>query len=122
MAAGHLQGDPAHEKVAGENGKKSDEELGEQVGASFEKLTGKEKLHDFIHHGREGRKAAQESRHQKRGGKGGGKVLGEEAGEEADQERAGPIDDERAIGEAASKKGGGDQGDGVSRECAQCAA
>lgn len=69
MAAGHLQGDPAHEKVAGENGKKSDEELGEQVGASFEKLTGKEKLHDFIHHGREGRKAAQESRHQKRGGK-----------------------------------------------------
>lgn len=91
MAAGHLQGDPAHEKVAGENGKKSDEELGEQVGASFEKLTGKEKLHDFIHHGREGRKAAQESRYQKRGGKGGGKVLGEEAGEEADQERAGPL-------------------------------
>ena len=43
LAAGHLQGDPAHEKVAGENGKKSDEELGEQVGASFEKLTGKEK-------------------------------------------------------------------------------
>lgn len=73
MAAGHLQGDPTHEKVAGENGKKSDEELGEQVGASFEKLTGKEKLHDFIHHGREGRKAAQESRHQKRGGKGEGK-------------------------------------------------
>lgn len=73
MAAGHLQGDPAHEKVAGENGKKSDEELGEQVGASFEKLTGKEKLHDFIHHGREGRKAAQESRHQKRGARGEGK-------------------------------------------------
>ena len=54
--------------------------------------------------------------------RGGGKVLGEEAGEEADQERAGPIDDERAIGEAASQKGGGDQCDGVSRECAQCAA
>lgn len=73
MAVGHLQGNPAHEKVSGENGKKSDEELGEQVGASFEKLTGKEKLHDFIHHRREGREAAQKSSHQKCGGKGEGK-------------------------------------------------
>lgn len=71
MAAGHLQGDPAHEKISGENGKKSDEKLGEQVGTSFEKLTGKEKLHDFIHHGREGREPSKESCHQKRGGKGG---------------------------------------------------
>ena len=122
MAVGYLQGNPAHEKVSGENGKKSDEELGEQVGASFEKLTGKEKLHDFIHHRREGREAAQKSSHQKCGGKGGGEVLGEEEGEEADQKRAGSIDDERAIGEAASEERGGCQCDGVSRECAQCAA
>lgn len=39
--------------------------------------------------------------------RGGGEVLGEEEGEETDQERAGSIDEERAIGEAASKKGGG---------------
>ena len=76
FGCGELQGNPAHEKVSGENGKKSDEELGEQAGASFEKLTGKEKLHDFIHHGREGRKAAQESCHQKRGGKGGRESAG----------------------------------------------
>ena len=36
-----------------------------------------------------------------------GEVLGEEEGEETDQERAGSIDEERAIGEAASQKGGG---------------
>ena len=53
-----LQADPAHEKVSGEDGKKSDEELGEQVGASFEKVTGEEKLHDLIHHRGEGREAA----------------------------------------------------------------
>lgn len=71
FGCGELQADPAHEKVSGEDGKKSDEELGEQVGASFEKVTGKEKLHDLIHHGGEGREAAQESRHQKCRGKGG---------------------------------------------------
>lgn len=49
-------------------------------------------------------------------------MLGEEEGEETDQERAGSIDEERAIGEAASQKGGGKQCDGVSRECTQCAA
>lgn len=54
--------------------------------------------------------------------RGGGEVLGEKEGEETDQERAGSIDEERAIGEAASQKGGGKQCDGVSRECAQCAA
>ena len=70
-------------------------------------MTGKEKLHDLIHHGGEGREAAQESRHQKCRGKGGGEVLCEEEGEETDQERAGSIDEERAIGEAASQKGGG---------------
>ena len=49
-------------------------------------------------------------------------MLGEEEGEETDQERAGSIDEERAIGEAASQKVGSTQCDGVSRECAQCAA
>lgn len=34
-------------------------------------------------------------------------MLGEEEGEEIDQERAGSIDEESAIGEAASQKGGG---------------
>ena len=58
FGCGKLQADPAHEKVSSEDGKKSDEELGEQVGASFEKVTGKEKLHDLIHHGGEGREAA----------------------------------------------------------------
>lgn len=36
-----------------------------------------------------------------------GEVLCEEEGEETDQERAGSIDEERAIVEAASQKGGG---------------
>ena len=34
-------------------------------------------------------------------------MLGEEEGEETDQERAGSIDEERVMGEAASQKGGG---------------